>query len=399
VEIFDLGGSKNVRRIWKAYFSEVHAVVYVVDATDKERFGEARIALEEALAQAHLADKPVLVYANKQDMATAASPAEVAVALGLDALKGNRFSIVGCTARVAEGKQPDPRLRDGFLWAISQVNAVYTSLDTRVKAESAVVKAEAEVKKKEREVRANAAKEERYRRQAEQEAADAAGTASAPMSSREVALTSPPEPQAQGMRPNPMGAVGLPNQIESPKGPALLAPGLLEPALLDTTGSPMGERPFSDPFSDTAGVAGVGGAAAGRLPPSLDDAVGSAGPRDLRPTTGSSVARAGSASRMSRQGSRPGSAAPGAQFDSVEVMQDELPERPSASGHRGASTAPPPPLDEPSMSGLAEPAPAPAGLPPVATTRPGSGLTGDAEEPVYTPSPKDAPGGSVPAVA
>ncbi|KAG1654942.1 hypothetical protein FOA52_003263 [Chlamydomonas sp. UWO 241] len=429
VEIFDLGGSKNVRRIWKAYFSEVHAVIYVVDATDRERFGEARAVLEEALAQAHLEGKPVLVFANKQDLATVAPAAEVAVALGLDGRPGNRFNIVGCTARVAEGKQPDARLRDGFLWAISQVNAVYTSLDARVKAESAVVKAEEAAKKKEREERGRAAKEERYRRQAEQEAAEAVAgpvpaSASAPMISALLSSTPEPEPEPQSMRPNPMVAVGLPNQIESPK-----RPGPAEPALLlAATGSPMGERLFSDPFSDTANVAGVSGgaAAASRRPPlPLDDSVGSSGPRDLRPATGGSVGRVGSASRMSRQGSRPGSAVPAAlapaAVSSPAVLQDELPERPAIGGHRSVGAEPsmsglaepaslptardpaPEPYSRPpaksakdaddsaGWSGLAEPAPAPAGLPPVATARPGSGLAGGTEDPVSTPSAKDAP--------
>ncbi len=66
VEIFDLGGSKNIRRIWKTYLSEVHGVIYVVDASDQTRFEESSKALEEALGQAHLHDKPILVFANKQ---------------------------------------------------------------------------------------------------------------------------------------------------------------------------------------------------------------------------------------------------------------------------------------------------------------------------------------------
>lgn len=197
IELFDLGGSKNIRRIWKTYLSEVHAVIYVVDAADKERFDESRKALEEVLVQAHLHDKPVLVFANKQDLPTAAAAADVATALGLTAFQQNRFNILGCTAKTPAGQQADARLREGLKWVTGQVNQVFTALDLRVKVESEVVKQEEARKKKEREEQARKNKEERLRRQQEQEAKAQA---------------------AQQEQPNVLA--NLPNQIESPSAQA-----------------------------------------------------------------------------------------------------------------------------------------------------------------------------------
>jgi|AntAceMinimDraft_12_1070368.scaffolds.fasta_scaffold71273_2 small GTP-binding protein len=45
VEVFDLGGGKRIRGIWQAYVSDVHAVVFVVDAADTARLDEARTGL------------------------------------------------------------------------------------------------------------------------------------------------------------------------------------------------------------------------------------------------------------------------------------------------------------------------------------------------------------------
>ena len=66
IEVYDLGGSKNIRRIWKTYLADVHALIYVVDAADSARFEESRKALDDMMTQAHLHDKPVLIFANKQ---------------------------------------------------------------------------------------------------------------------------------------------------------------------------------------------------------------------------------------------------------------------------------------------------------------------------------------------
>lgn len=163
VHMFDLGGGKNIRRIWKVYLAEVHGVMYVVDAADEARFEEAKAVLQQTLSETHLADKPIVIFANKQDLPTAATASTVAQALGLDSCHRNTFNIIACTAKTAEGSEPDSRVREGMKWVISTIDNVFTNLDLRVQREADAARQEELRKKKEREDAARKAREERLR--------------------------------------------------------------------------------------------------------------------------------------------------------------------------------------------------------------------------------------------
>ena len=73
VTLWDVGGS--LRGIWATYYDDADAVVFVLDAADRARFGEAARALEGIL---RATAGPVLVLANKQDRPDAARASEVA---------------------------------------------------------------------------------------------------------------------------------------------------------------------------------------------------------------------------------------------------------------------------------------------------------------------------------
>lgn len=75
--VWDLGGQATLRTIWPQYYSEAHAVVWVLDSTDAERFTDAREELEAVMASTLLTGKPLLVFVNKQDLPTARTPEEL----------------------------------------------------------------------------------------------------------------------------------------------------------------------------------------------------------------------------------------------------------------------------------------------------------------------------------
>lgn len=88
MKAFDLGGHEAARKLWASYFPEVDAVIYLVDANDRERFPEAKKELDVLLTTDALKDTPFLVLGNKIDMPTAASEPELRAVLGLSETTG-----------------------------------------------------------------------------------------------------------------------------------------------------------------------------------------------------------------------------------------------------------------------------------------------------------------------
>ena len=86
LDVWDTTGSSVFRPLWKAYVRKADAIVYVIDSTDHSRFDEAKIELELILNSKETNGIPVLILANKQDLASSVSPIDIAQKLQLDSL-------------------------------------------------------------------------------------------------------------------------------------------------------------------------------------------------------------------------------------------------------------------------------------------------------------------------
>ena len=89
--LWDVSGQAT--QLWKHYFDKINAVIFVVDSSDLDRMSRAKEELHKILEDPDLANAPILIFANKQDMEGALPPAEVITSLNLEeVLKGSRKS-------------------------------------------------------------------------------------------------------------------------------------------------------------------------------------------------------------------------------------------------------------------------------------------------------------------
>ncbi|XP_034720399.1 ADP-ribosylation factor-like protein 13B isoform X3 [Etheostoma cragini] len=171
VTIFDLGGGKRIRGIWKNYYSESHGVVFVVDSSDVQRIQETRETMAEVLQHPRIAGKPVLVLANKQDQEGALAEADIIENLSLEKLVNENkclCQIEPCSAVLGYGKKFDKSIKKGMKWLLNNIAKDYEAITERVQKDTAEQHAQEEQDKKERAERVRRIRAERERQEQEE---------------------------------------------------------------------------------------------------------------------------------------------------------------------------------------------------------------------------------------
>jgi len=109
---WDLGGHEQVRNLWKEYFFEADAVIFLVDSADHDRIDEASQELHSLLKELNLEGVPFLILANKIDLMNAAlSETQLEQALHLSEFEDNRpIKLFRCSLVEGTGYP------DGFRW-------------------------------------------------------------------------------------------------------------------------------------------------------------------------------------------------------------------------------------------------------------------------------------------
>ncbi len=98
--IWDVGGQDKIRPLWRHYLQSTQLVAYCVDSNDASRFQEAGRELGKILLDPEIANVPVLIIANKQDLPSARTPAEVLEGMQLspESLQGRQIETVATCA-------------------------------------------------------------------------------------------------------------------------------------------------------------------------------------------------------------------------------------------------------------------------------------------------------------
>ncbi|KAG2501251.1 hypothetical protein HYH03_001058 [Edaphochlamys debaryana] len=117
LNIWDIGGQKTLRPYWRNYYEKTDALIWVVDSADLARLEDCKAELHSLLQEERLFSATLLIFANKQDIASALSVAELEKVLDIGSITKRRCRVVACSAVDGTG------LREGFDFVVSDVSS------------------------------------------------------------------------------------------------------------------------------------------------------------------------------------------------------------------------------------------------------------------------------------
>ncbi|EJU01519.1 Arl8a protein [Dacryopinax primogenitus] len=99
LKIWDVAGQPKFRNMWDRYCRGTNAIVFVVDAADKDKIDTARFELHNLLDRPHLAGVPLLVLGNKNDLEGHLPVNELIPLLQLDRIQNRPVSCYSCSMK------------------------------------------------------------------------------------------------------------------------------------------------------------------------------------------------------------------------------------------------------------------------------------------------------------
>ncbi|CAG8618609.1 13683_t:CDS:2 [Dentiscutata erythropus] len=100
----------KIRPLWRHYYTGTQGLIFVIDSQDRDRIDEARQELHRIISDREMKDCLLLVFANKQDLPGAMSPAEVTEKLHLHRMRDRAWYVHPSCATTGDG------LFDGLNW-------------------------------------------------------------------------------------------------------------------------------------------------------------------------------------------------------------------------------------------------------------------------------------------
>ena len=79
------------RPLWRHYYQNTDAVIFVVDSNDRERLPECKDELWRFLGEDELKECVFLILANKQDLPNALTTEEITERMELNAIRDHRW--------------------------------------------------------------------------------------------------------------------------------------------------------------------------------------------------------------------------------------------------------------------------------------------------------------------
>lgn len=116
--VWDVGGQDKIRPLWRHYYTGTQGLIFVIDSADRDRIDEARKELHRIILDREMSNSVLLVFANKQDLSNAMSPAEVTEKLHLHKLLNTLWYVYPSCATTGEG------LFEGLAWLSNNAKVI-----------------------------------------------------------------------------------------------------------------------------------------------------------------------------------------------------------------------------------------------------------------------------------
>lgn len=120
---WDVGGRDKMRALWRHYYKDTDALIWVIDSNDRERLEATKDEMHRAFSEDELRDLPILILCNKQDLPNCMKVSEITSALSLP--RGKTWYTQACCATTGDG------LYEGLDWLTSALQKKKPPAETK----------------------------------------------------------------------------------------------------------------------------------------------------------------------------------------------------------------------------------------------------------------------------
>ncbi|XP_050082182.1 ADP-ribosylation factor-like protein 13B [Anopheles aquasalis] len=137
IKLIEIGGGSDLRDIWKYYFLDALAVIFVIDASSINAICESYKIFQNLMAHEFLVGKPFLILANKQDLPESVDCIDICEYLDVEYL-ANRYrcpclvEASGCWGDSVDESNEYDGLNYGVQWLVKTVLAHHQFIMNRI---------------------------------------------------------------------------------------------------------------------------------------------------------------------------------------------------------------------------------------------------------------------------
>ena len=89
--IWDVGGQERIRPLWRHYYNNIDAIIFIIDSNDIGRMDEVKHELQYLTSEEQLKNAVLLVLCNKQDLPNALSIDKIGELIEINKIKQKWF--------------------------------------------------------------------------------------------------------------------------------------------------------------------------------------------------------------------------------------------------------------------------------------------------------------------